>query len=173
MRTWIISDTHFHHAKIIEYCDRPFKDVNHMNEAMIERWNEVVGEGDVVWHLGDFGFFKDVNHMRLTTDRLNGKKNIILGNHDRFKPTQFMEGGFQWASRFPIIFDEFFILSHEPKFLESNSPYFVFYGHFHQKFYVDAKSLNYWNCCAEVQDYRPIDFDDLRERARRGALQLQ
>ena len=33
---WFTSDTHFGHAKIIEYCDRPFADVQEMNETLVE-----------------------------------------------------------------------------------------------------------------------------------------
>lgn len=48
------SDTHFNHANIIRFCNRPFKDVSHMNEAIISNWNRVVGPEDIVFHLGDF-----------------------------------------------------------------------------------------------------------------------
>ena len=44
MNIFFTADTHFNHANIIEYCSRPFKDVNHMNWAMIENWNSVVGK---------------------------------------------------------------------------------------------------------------------------------
>lgn len=76
------ADSHFGHSKIIEYCNRPFKDVNHMNEALIERWNSVVGHGDTVYHLGDFGFGPT---LRLLRQRLNGSIRLILGNHDKIK----------------------------------------------------------------------------------------
>ena len=41
---------------IIEYCNRPFKDTNEMNEYIIQKWNSVVKENDIVYHLGDVGF---------------------------------------------------------------------------------------------------------------------
>ena len=34
-RVFFTSDTHFNHANIIRFCNRPFKDVSHMNEAII------------------------------------------------------------------------------------------------------------------------------------------
>ena len=56
MSTFFTSDHHFGHAKIIEYCKRPFSSVEEMNQVMIDRWNEVVGPDDHVYHLGDFAF---------------------------------------------------------------------------------------------------------------------
>jgi len=52
--TFFTSDTHFNHANIIKFCDRPFKDVELMNETLIANWNRVVGLDDTVFHLGDF-----------------------------------------------------------------------------------------------------------------------
>ena len=50
------SDTHFHHDNIIRFCNRPFKDVYHMDEELIKRWNEKVGPDDIIYHLGDFAW---------------------------------------------------------------------------------------------------------------------
>lgn len=36
--TFFTSDTHFNHANIIRFCNRPFKDVNQMNEVLIENY---------------------------------------------------------------------------------------------------------------------------------------
>lgn len=82
MSRFFTSDTHFGHANIIRLCNRPFKDVNHMNEEIVRRWNEVVSEDDIVYHLGDvaLGTFADsINYV----SRLNGYKILVPGNHDR------------------------------------------------------------------------------------------
>lgn len=80
--TLFTSDTHFGHANVIRYSNRPFKDVQDMNEGMIKLWNETVKPDDVVWHLGDVGFMLD-EPLRIILRRLNGHKNLILGNHDK------------------------------------------------------------------------------------------
>jgi hypothetical protein len=51
---YFTADTHFNHANIISFCQRPFASVAEMNEALIAKWNARVGEGDLVYHLGDF-----------------------------------------------------------------------------------------------------------------------
>ena len=56
MKRWVVSDTHFNHANIIQYCDRPFADVEQMNKELIKRWNNTVAKDDIVYQLGDFAF---------------------------------------------------------------------------------------------------------------------
>lgn len=77
------SDTHFFHANIIKYSNRPFRHVDEMNETLIANWNAVVAPNDTVWHLGDFAFCKGVEQFKTLLSRLNGTKHSILGNHDR------------------------------------------------------------------------------------------
>lgn len=75
------SDTHFNHQKIMEYCRRPFNSVEEMNETMIRNWNKMVGQNDIVFHLGDFCLGGAAEWTKIL-DRLNGKIHLILGNHD-------------------------------------------------------------------------------------------
>lgn len=80
-KVFFTSDTHFNHANIIRFCNRPFADVGEMNERLIENWNSVVGPDDIVFHLGDFAWGgSDVWTTMLNC--LNGHKTLIIGNHD-------------------------------------------------------------------------------------------
>lgn len=81
-KIFFTSDTHFYHENIIQYANRPFKNADEMNEYIIEQWNNVVPEDGIVYHLGDFGFGTTSNLVKLFK-RLNGKINLITGNHDR------------------------------------------------------------------------------------------
>ena len=79
--TFFTSDTHFNHANIIKFCNRPFKDVEQMNDVMIANWNSVIGKDDTVFHLGDFCLGGAAEWTKIL-DRLNGKIYLIMGNHD-------------------------------------------------------------------------------------------
>lgn len=73
---WFTSDTHFDHITAAKKF-RGFNSVGEMNEYLIKRWNSRVLSNDTVYHLGDFTFGD------CFLDRLNGKKILIKGNHDR------------------------------------------------------------------------------------------
>ena len=79
MKYFLTSDCHFSHSNIIKYCNRPFKDVDHMNYELVRRWNERVKDEDMVFHVGDFGFDKGYKWY----PKLNGQKYMIKGNHDK------------------------------------------------------------------------------------------
>ena len=74
------ADTHFGHANVIEMCERPYPDVDAMNEAMIAAWNERVHGNDTVYIIGDM-FFRCADPESILR-RLKGKKRLIVGNHD-------------------------------------------------------------------------------------------
>ncbi len=80
------SDSHFNHQSMLleDSCDRPFKNVWNMNACMIERWNEVVKKGDIVYHLGDFALPNkgDGHDIEWIIDQLNGQIILVRGNHD-------------------------------------------------------------------------------------------
>ena len=81
MTVWFTSDTHFGHANIISYSDRPYGSVREMDDAMIDNWNARIRAEDTVWHLGDFVFRNSVPAASYLT-RLAGEKHLIWGNHD-------------------------------------------------------------------------------------------
>ena len=82
MNIFFTSDTHFNHANIIKYSNRPYSSVEEMNEDTIAKWNTTVKYDDIVYHLGDFAMgpaFLWPNFLK----RLNGRKILIRANHDR------------------------------------------------------------------------------------------
>ena len=97
-KIWLISDPHFYHKNILKYCkgripklkkwaaehdvvvtDENIVDV--MDMWIIDIWNSTVSKHDKVYILGDFSFGTRVENEKLL-DKLNGKKYLIIGNHD-------------------------------------------------------------------------------------------
>ena len=154
MKFFIISDTHFGHESVIKYCNRPFSSVEEMDATLIKNWNETVSNRDTVLHLGDFGFGKK-EYIREIIGKLNGKKILIKGNHDNWTDAFYKDAGFHTVSRFPIIWNEFYMLSHAPLLLSETTPFFNFYGHIHNDSrYIDNATSK---CvCVERIGYRPL-----------------
>ena len=81
-KTFFIADLHFGHKNIIEYEHRPFKDIETMDEKIVQNWNNIVSKEDRVFVLGDVSFYDKEKTINIVSG-LNGHKNLILGNHDR------------------------------------------------------------------------------------------
>jgi calcineurin-like phosphoesterase family protein len=77
-KIFFTADTHFGHKNICRLCNRPFSSVEEMDRELITRWNYVVEDGDVVYHLGDFAF-KDPDYYK---EKLNGSVVFLKGDHD-------------------------------------------------------------------------------------------
>jgi calcineurin-like phosphoesterase family protein len=76
------SDTHFGHFNIIRHDGRPFSSIQEHDDALIDRWNAVVGSKDQVYHLGDFFFRCSIKHAAGVLHKLNGRIFALQGNHD-------------------------------------------------------------------------------------------
>ena len=70
---YFTSDMHFFHERIIRHCGRPFRDVQEMNERLIQNWNGTVGPDDEVYILGDVTM-KGPEQAFAVLSRLSGKK---------------------------------------------------------------------------------------------------
>lgn len=92
--TWFTSDIHFGHANCIEYCNRPFKNVDEFKERFIEEWNKTVRPFDQVIMVGDIFFYHSKEQMKETLARMNGTKILVKGNHD-FKASIMENAGFE------------------------------------------------------------------------------
>lgn len=76
------SDHHHAHAKVIEYCNRPWT-VDQQTAELVDRWNSRVGLLDNVYHLGDFSFHTSgkIGLLIEILQSLNGRIHLIRGNH--------------------------------------------------------------------------------------------
>jgi len=165
-KIFVISDTHFNHKNIIEYCNRPFENVESMNNALIENWNSVVGPEDTVFCLGDFvlGSKEDIISIG---QQLNGHKILILGNHDRGTRISYKEAGFEqiYGEKVIMNFEQYGTIhfSHH-RVPNEDTHYINLYGHQHDK----PNDDEHHRCVSvELIDYKPI----LVEEAIKGLTQ--
>ena len=185
---WVISDTHLGHENILKFADKDgkkfrgdlFKDVDHMNEAILNNWNSVVKPGDKVYHLGDV-FFGDKEKFKTLWPRFNGSKRLIVGNHDDISwlsSGSFFKKVYMWRMwpEYNIIFSH--VPLHEStlapriqkeKYKEGDcgsEPVKVLnvHGHIHQNQSPDGP---YYNVSCEAVNYTPVHIEDLAKIAKR------
>lgn len=172
MNTWVTSDQHFHHSNILKFTDddgqliRPqFENVEHMNEYMIEKWNNVVGENDKVYHLGDIIMRTTRKYFEPIMPRLNGRIVLIKGNHDNARLNIYADYFEDVRSEIHMKTQEndMVLFTHRPVFLgehhyRGKSVWNVM-GHIHQNQLDDPR---YINVCVEHWDYTPIDWNKIQ-----------
>ena len=172
---WLVSDTHFFHTNILKFTDEEgnlirgsrFSSVEEMNQCMMDNWNSVVKPGDKVYHLGDV-FMGAKEDFQKFWPKLNGKKNLIVGNQDDIKwlaQKEFFSKIYMWR-----MFTEFgLLLSHVPIHesglrrgspTDENAPMLLnVHGHIHQ----NPSPTKHHRCvCVEQIDYTPINIEELR-----------
>ena len=166
-KIFVTSDTHFRHKNILKYESegRPFANVEQMNAELVNRWNAKVGPMDVVFHLGDFGFTSKAQ-TRAILSNMNGRKMLLLGNHDRqqgLSDEKWISLGFERVFRRPFLLDGKFIFSHEP--LESIPDGKVnVYGHVHGSKFFNTVDPNRICVCVERWGCAPIEYEYVKRQ---------
>jgi calcineurin-like phosphoesterase family protein len=174
---WFSADHHFGHENIIKYCSRPFSCAAEMDEFLIKRWNAVVEPNDVVWYLGDFSM--SLEKALGVTPLLNGRKNLIAGNHDKCSGEKashiarrdaFLAAGWESVQDFLLmnICGKEVLLSHFP--YEGHDPFAkgmpcprdegfpLIHGHVHNHWKTKDCMINVG---VDVWDFAPVRGDDI------------
>lgn len=167
-KIYITSDTHFNHSNIIKYCNRPFSDVNEMNNTLIDNWNKIVNKNDLVIHLGDFSFGKTIASIKKIRDKLNGDIILILGNHDYLSQDDYIKAGFSHVySKLEVnLYNTFCIFCHFQMLYWNKSEHgsMHFYGHHHKETdKAEAIASMYasnrrFNAGVDLNNYTPINL---------------
>jgi calcineurin-like phosphoesterase family protein len=169
MTTFFTADHHFGHAGIIGMCSRPFADVEHMDRAMIEAWNEVVQPSDTVWHLGDFAYRCDQKRKRAILSRLHGNKHLIAGNHDDADTRSMAWGSVSQMKDINIDGQRIFLCHYGMRTWPSaHRGALHLYGHSHGSLPGNAQCLDVG---VDVWNFRPVTLPEIRavlERAPAG-----
>lgn len=172
-RVFFTSDTHFYHSNIINFCGRPFKNVEVMNETLIANWNSVVGPDDIVFHLGDFCLGGSAEWTNIL-NRLNGKIYLIVGNHDIKNLRQ------GYYSRFEHIAMQMHIEVGKQKIYLNHCPFLCYggayrdtwqlFGHVHtskQNTGIDAPRLHMlfptqYDVGVDNNNFTPVSFEKVK-----------
>lgn len=163
------ADHHFAHENVVHYCARPFRDADEMDAELIRRWNEVVGEDDTVYHLGDFtlsgrkaalGYFA----------RLNGHKIVLRyeWHHDRkWLPKEGASfGGVEFLPPLVVLKMKGYppiTLCHYAmaKWEKSHRGGWHLFGHSHGRFQSEGKMLDIG---VDAWDFAPISLERIAKR---------
>ena len=134
-KIFYIADTHFGHKNIITFDQRPFSSVKEMDETLINNWNSVVDKNDTVYILGDFCWLKEDRWIEIL-DKLNGGKQLIVGNHDLKNMSKNLRSKFQDVKERKkitdngrnVIMDHFPVMAYEGSY---NPSTYMLHGHVH------------------------------------------
>jgi calcineurin-like phosphoesterase family protein len=174
MNTFFTSDLHFGHARVIEYSNRPFKNVDEMDEALVANWNAVVQPNDTVYLVGDVSFHRHEKTLALLS-RLQGNIGLILGNHDKkLKPEALRRFAFVKDMYTAKIEDpdagkhsngvQRIVLCHYALRVWEASHYgaWSLYGHSHGSL-PDNPRVKAFDVGVDCHDYRPISYERVKE----------
>lgn len=152
---YVIADMHFWHKNIIIYESRPFKTVEQMNQVIINNWNKIIKDDDLVWILGDISL-GGADKTRNIIAQLKGRKKLIKGNHDKQSKSFWLKAGFEEYFKEPVDFGNY-IMSHEPIY---DCDKLNICGHVHSQTHK-LNPLIHKCVSVEVTDYKPVLLESL------------
>jgi calcineurin-like phosphoesterase family protein len=164
---------HLGHAAIARY--RGFESAEEHDEHLIKRWNLMVAKRDTTYIVGDVTMEKSLDYYKL--DQLNGRKIVVLGNHDRHQNVkellQYVDGVAGAVDYKGFIVTHVPIHPNEVQFYRGN-----IHAHIHHvnkleevvvnDSYLDEDSKpaptlhKYFNVDAHLIGYQPKSIEDLR-----------
>lgn len=163
---------HLGHKSIAQH--RGFQDEFYHDEYLIQQWNKVTRKKDLVYILGDISYETSKHYYQL--NRLNGRKKVVLGNHDLIKDVPELLKHVEGVSG--AIDYKKCILTHIPIHVDEIHFYKAnLHCHIHHKNkltnykswtkYKDKSSIKktteskYWNCDAFLLDFMPRTLKEL------------
>ena len=162
---YFTADTHFGHANVIKHCNRPFKTTEEMDENLIMLWNKTVREKDTIYILGDM-FFRNTVPCEEYLKKLNGKKYLIVGNHDKdWMKTISLSKYFLDVTPLMTVNDgqHKFTLCHYPMLRWKGS--YMIHGHVHNTkgewFSYVKNNPQILNAGVDINNFKPVNFEKL------------
>lgn len=191
---FILSDLHLFHTNVIKYVERPFEfsalGCKKMNEYLLAQF-EKLPENCLIWNLGDVLLNRHISEGEIMSTiwrtKKNRKLNLILGNHD-FQCEKgdhdtfidyFTSLGFDEVYIRPIIFENKYILSHEPIFIPEDRDFINLHGHTHNRLVNEDFFLSEYNKSFPQKKVNPksyinvcVDANDLKIHCLRDLIDL-
>lgn len=137
-----------------------------MNEVIVDKWNSVVGDNDVVYHVGDVTFGGGASRKERLDQimpLLKGRKKLCMGNHDH-NPALYAPYFYDVASSFELrVGGKELFLCHYPIHFSTgdnhvNENTLNIHGHIHTFLTGNPRHVN---VCVEHTDYAPVALEDI------------
>jgi calcineurin-like phosphoesterase family protein len=161
-------------------CNRPFADVDEMNETLAANWNALVTKADEVYILGDF-LYKGSGTNEILK-KLRGKKYLIQGNHEKYlNSPDFDASAFEWVKDYHVLDykDARFILFHYPiwEWAHYHRKSIHLYGHVHKNIRQATKHTSDYgifshraiNVSVDQNDFFPVSAEAIYAKAFAGS----
>lgn len=171
MKEFIIGDLHLFDENIRNFEGRPWRNVTEMNEALVANWNSVIGLEDKVFVNGDFIDFTNCTdpEAEALLQQLHGNIVLIVGNHDMPYLDFYKRHGVT-VIEYPIVYHNFWIISHEPMYVTVNSPYANIFAHVHNNPMYNTVSSRSYCVSAERIGYTPILLSEAMKIVQKCAM---
>lgn len=161
-RTWLTTDTHFHHDMLVREGIRPAD----FQDRIVRRWKHLVKPEDTVIHLGDVIFYKH-DTLKQLLDDLPGTKFLVMGNHDHKSRLWYSRNGFAAVFDGLVLGDVY--LSHKPAATLPSGCTVNVHGHLHSN--AVASPYPHGRLLAlEYTAYSPVPFPDWLVRQNNNIL---
>jgi len=148
---YFTSDLHLFHEAILALTFRKFRTTKEMNRTIVRKYNDIVSPDDTCYILGDLQMEKHPEPLRKIIERLNGRKILILGNHDEINVWHYLRMGFESVHTSLDIGK--YILIHDPVASVTKPDRKWLCGHVHNMW---KKSGNCVNVGVDVWDFNPV-----------------
>lgn len=165
---YFTSDLHLGHNAVINMQQRPFEDVEDMNNQLIRNFNSWVKKNDRVYILGDIAHRTPVEECNNLIKQLNGHKHLIKGNHDKNYNPDLFEGIYDFLELKDVCLTHISLM-HYPMVEWPRSRYgsIQLNGHQHNSKEYNLRMREEGICRYDVgvdaNDYRPVSLREILE----------
>lgn len=186
MAIYFTSDLHLGHKNVLQFNNRPFGDIEEMNNKLIQNINDTVQENDELWILGDFSLRMKKEEVRKIREKIHCQNiHMVYGNHDKDYAG---DGIFQSVQHYKELKTKYgtVVLFHYPIMDWSKKHYgsIHLHGHIHSTGEYNAKNilkktgeifpdghqaenpelrLRMWDVGVDANHYRPVSLEEIAE----------